>query len=378
MKRPLFITATLITILFAWYDLVLTKPNTEPPEQQETSADFLIKDKLHSQVTEIPPKKITKFSKSIQTVTSSSKNAIKTCTESTQSHLDNLDVNAAFESLSQSPDPQDILTFLIFNNSIEPREKLEQLYQYHKNSPTESIAYYQLLNGCHLIDDQERCNGELFDSADQVDASNGMLNINIAALLIKRGEYSSALQEIRTAAAKDYFSEYYYRSLELFSNSMTTYSPDAFLESIITAMGYSAAQPAYYGAVFEYCMNANEADIDVMDACFQLGKTMSLNSHTIMLQGLGNALVTEFYLKNTYNDAALESENELSLITAQNFNRDTFNVMNLIFNDEDLVRLWLQIGKEQGEGQATKQLIQEAKWRSQDPNYNPCPPQVVQ
>lgn len=362
---------------FAWYVLLSTKPTVDAPEDK-TPSITTSNERPKQALTSLSLSPVAEVDDSNQTTNIGLGDTIRTCANRESSQSERLNISTVFKSLSDSFDTQDKLTFIIFNNGIDPKEKLEQLYQYHTNFPSDGIAYYQLLNSCHVTNDKERCKNELFDFADQVDVNNGMLNINIAALKIKQGDYSSALQHIRSAADKTYFSEYYYRSLELFSSSVSNYSPDTFLESVVAAIGYAAAQPAHYGVLFEHCMKSSETDLELMDACFQLGKSMSQNSHTIMLQGLGNALVTEYFLKSADNDAALESEYESELITAQNFNKDTFNVLNLIFSDEDLVRLWLQVGKEQGEAEATKQLIQEAKWRSQDPNYNPCQSQVVQ
>lgn len=286
--------------------------------------------------------------------------------------------NAHFTQLEHSTINEEQLAYLMFGQHAAPESRFKKLYQYIQRNPTDKIAFYQFINSCHRHIDDPICHDALPTLAEQADPNNGMLWINIAALKIKQQDQKGALLALHSATQKAYFSEYFFDLITLFSENTGYSTPNEYVEVVIAAIGFTAAQPAFYGLLFEQCIQANDDAIDFMDACFQLGKRMSKNSHSVMLSSMGESLVKEHFLKSSNEEAAAESEYGATQIYQVNFNDEAFKALNLIFNDDALVRQWLQIGREQGEAIATKQMIQEAKWRSRDPNYAPCKVQVVQ
>lgn len=372
----ILICAGLLYWLYQFSHLISTPIALSPHSENIQSPSLATSEKINS--TDTSSNQSLPSDETPQSISSTSD--ILECPEPT-SHSTNDEpktFDEHFAQLEHSTINEEQLAYLVFGQHAAPESRFKKLYQYTQSNPTDKIAFYQFINSCHRHIDDPVCHSNLTALAEQADHNNGMLWINIAALKLKQQDQKGALLALHAATQKTYFSEYFFDLVTLFSENTAYSSSNEYIEAVVSAIGFTAAQPAFYGLLFEQCIQTSEDAIDFMDACFQLGKHMSKNSHSVMLSSMGESLVKEHFLKSSNEEAAAESEYGATQIYQVNFNDEAFKALNLIFNDEALVRQWLQIGREQGEAIATKQMIQEAKWRSRDPNYAPCKVQVVQ
>ncbi|WP_286262262.1 hypothetical protein [Thalassotalea atypica] len=282
------------------------------------------------------------------------------------------------QALKHSNIDHEQLAGILFDIGISTKEKLNELNEFHQKYPSNKIAYLKLLSACHSSNNNNICNQQLFDKANAVDQENGMIWLSIAAHKFTHNDLQGAFESLTVAAKKSFFSEYFYESIALFDQTVSPMTSKSYAGNIASAIGHISAHSVNYGQAFEYCLETEVQNIEVLDACFQLGENMEHNSHSLFLSSLGSSLVKEYYLKLQDDDAAAASEQRSSSQYQESFNEQTSKATLLMYHDEDLMRLWLQLGLEHGEFSALKQLTEEAKWRSQDPNYNPCKAQVVQ
>jgi len=257
-------------------------------------------------------------------------------------------------------------------------DHLDFYYQYYNQAHNTPIAYYHLLNACHEQSSNEICQDGLLEQANIIDSENGMLWLNIAGIKLKQGDNEAALKAIRTASEKTVFSEYHFQTIDLISSNIQVNTSIDYSEAVVSAIGYVAAQPALYGGVLKFCLNSRITDIEQADFCHQLGQNMAKNSETILLSSFGSSIQQEYLRKLQDSEAVLASKNDSDKLYQAHFNEQSLKLTTLAFNNEQLIREWLRIGKVSGETSANFHMINELKWLLSNKDYNPCTGQVVQ
>lgn len=306
--------------------------------------------------------------------------SIPTCSNSTETNQEEL--NTKLEQLidqnraSASIDDQFIYHLTMFSPTSS--EHLSFYHQYVNQAHNKPIAYYHLLNACHEQSNNEICKDELLEQAQNIDAENGMLWLNIAGIKLKQGDNEAALTAIRTASEKTVFSEYHFQTIELIASNIQLNTSVEYKDAVISAIGYVAAQPAMYGGVLKLCLNSKVAELEQADVCHQLGQSMANNSDTLLLSSFGSSLQQEYLRKHQNTEAALASKQDSDNLYQAHFNEHSFKLSALAFNNEQLIREWLSMGKISGESSANVHMINELKWLLSNKDYTPCTAQVVQ
>lgn len=305
---------------------------------------------------------------------------IPTCSNTTETNQEEL--NTKLEQLieqnrvSASIDDQFIYHLTMFSPTSS--EHIDFYHQYVNQAQNKPIAYYHLLNACHEQSNNEICQDELLEQANTIDAENGMLWLNIAGIKLKQGDNEAALTAIRTASEKTVFSEYHFQTIDLIASNIQLNTPVEYKDAVISAIGYVAAQPAMYGGVLKLCLNSEVTDIEQADVCHQLGQSMANNSDTLLLSSFGSSFQQEYLRKHQNTEAALASKQDSDNLYRAHFNEHSFKLSALAFNNEQLIREWLSMGKISGESSANVHMINELKWLLSNKDYNPCTAQVVQ
>jgi len=278
-------------------------------------------------------------------------------------------------ALRESNKANEQLAFYLSTNEASTTEAFEFLSQFSPDSPAYALAYDQLLNLCFAEENIESCDTELLEIATEADANNGMPWLNIAALYQKKGEQEKALEALQTAIKKPFFDDYHWQLIDFLEQVSESKLNLSYMARLVSVIGIAAAKPSHLYKVLEMCKDEVANDPIRADVCLSLGKQMEKNSTTTAAQGLGLSLQKTYYEQMQDKGALAAISKKQSRIYYDNhLNETTRRTWQLMNYDDDLFRFWLQNMLEHGEAKGMQHVIEEAIWRSRNPNYTPCSP----
>jgi hypothetical protein len=249
---------------------------------------------------------------------------------------------------------------------------IEALYNYHLDHPREKLAYYRLLTECSQIQ-HYYCNNDFYQKAKQIDNDNGLVWLTVASLYLIEFNLAEANNALYQATLTNTFSNYFFELIFLHHEITKKYAPLQVNKLLIAGIGYTAATPNGYHKAINHCSKAKVDDHVTLEACLKIGKQMEDNSATIIHSAMGVALQKIYYEKNGNTVKVKEIEDISKMLLTQTSSQQYTKATNLMFHDSQLNEQWINYGLQHGEEKNINYIIDEAIWRSNDPNYNPCP-----
>lgn len=207
----------------------------------------------------------------------------------------------------------------------------------------------------------------------EIDKNNGALWLTIANIQLNRSNFQFANKALYQASISPSFSIDYFELIQLHQNVVEKYQPNQSPLTLASSIGFAAAVSVSIVESIDYCRTSNIEDLWLQQTCLQLGLQMEAHAEIIIYRLFGIALQKIYHEK--FNNIELVAKLEdKSQKPYQGIDIALMNKASaLMFYDNDLARQWLNTGIQFGEKVAFTKVIEEAIWRSKDPNYNPCP-----
>lgn len=252
------------------------------------------------------------------------------------------------------------------------KEQISSLISYHEQYPNEPLSFARLLTECSH-NNQNYCTDDFINKVTKVDKNNGALWLTIANIQLKRKNFQLANEALYQASISSSFNIHYFELINLYQSIAEKYYPNKYSLSFVSSIGYAAAIYISISESIDYCRKSNVEDQWLQQTCLQLGLQMEAHAEIIIYQLFGIALQKIYHEKfnNIELVAKLEdkSQNQYQGIDIALMNKASA----LMFFDNELARQWVNNGIQFGEKLAFTKVIEEAIWRSKDPNYKPCP-----
>lgn len=308
----------------------------------------------------------------------SNDSTIKACpfaefTEQEEQRL-NQQLMAFFNENYASDDIEQRKLGYIFSADSTASNQYKRLFfsDYLEDHPNDSIAVHQLLKVCLQLPNDKGCGRQLDSFIAQSDNDNGYLWLQLATNELVQQRPNQFLHYFEIAASKSRFDNYYFDYINLFLTASIGRIDNTYTQLKNTADELASAQLSNLGYIVDFCTG----NIDnYQDSCRQLAQSLDNHSTNVDLQTFGASLLKEIYRKQGDNEAlakqtALDQQRYDAL-----YNQDWVNAQSLMQYDQELMFTWLENGKLHGEHAAMIALLNEAKLKSLNPDYLPCPDQ---
>lgn len=259
--------------------------------------------------------------------------------------------------------------------NITHDEKITFLSNFLAESPNK-LAAMQLLTTCSLTPENSLCDVEgdrLSDAIRTTDDGNGMLWLELASLARKQKNEALFLKYFEIAANKQNYSEYFFEYIENFTENARGNLALDYSQTIAAAFGFTAALNAGYAPVAEFCSKEAQLNTSAFNICLTLSENLYVYGKSAIKQMFGAQLTKFLYEK--LGEAKTQQRYTIKELT--DFKNSYLSAATweteLMFFDESLFNTWMQVGLVYGEHKAIKTVVDEAKLKLQNPDYNPCP-----
>ncbi|MFD2166078.1 hypothetical protein ACFSJY_07335 [Thalassotalea euphylliae] len=282
-------------------------------------------------------------------------------------------IDSFIQELLSSPDViQQRFAYLFASNKLKevsPHHKRLFLSAYLEQAPNDKLAVQALLDVCFNLPNDDDCGEDISQFIESADNENGVLWLQHAANMLKQEKLHAFDQFFTIAASKQNFDEYFFDTIQTFLNNTVGYVDSSFNQLAITATGYAAARPLLFANVMELCRN----DDKYKEQCFNVFDAMRKYGSSVNLKSMGSGMLQDHYKDEKDTEAVNALVIESQLLYDKLYSQDFINTQALFTHDQELMRTWLETGKQFGEEAATVAMLEEAKLKSLNPDYNPCP-----
>ncbi|NMP31102.1 hypothetical protein HII17_05945 [Thalassotalea sp. M1531] len=264
-------------------------------------------------------------------------------------------------------------TAYLFNklsSETSPHHTRIFLDEYLHQRPDDKLAVLQLLNTCKQLPHDTECNQTLAENIDYSDPENGVLWLQLAALMLAQENQQAFTHYLKIAIEKTSFSNYFFEYIGLFFDS--AYGVIDLPFNQVYTLGSSLVSSADISSVINYCGKVPTSNTTLFGICQQLGSSMQIHADDMLLQAMGAGISRESYKKSNDQTALANQIKVDEQRYKAMFNLDWQNAQSLIVWDDELMTTWIEHGKLFGEQAAVNALIEEAKIKSLNPDYRPC------
>lgn len=274
------------------------------------------------------------------------------------------------EGLQYSELESDRFRYFLFSEKIEPEKKFQFFQAFSNKNPDNKLALSQLLQIC---DSLHKCSEEIIHLAKSADPQNSAIWLAITRVRLQQQNTDSAVEALIQASELEDYSEYESEYSREYALTVRSYGLFDDFEFVMLLGNFSAARaiPAW-SLITKFC-NSESNPLEISDVCLRLGQHLSQSNKSAITNMIGFALQISA-LKKSHNMEQLKTTIQQKEAYRESlFNDDYFKSLRLINYDQDLLLLWMDEVVENGELSASKALVKEARLRSMDPAYNPCP-----
>jgi len=282
--------------------------------------------------------------------------------------------------------PEERLAAILFYQSKEKKDTTDYqaewrkrnkniakvLFEYHQEFPTERLSYHRLLTFC-TNQNHSHCTEDFYHKITQVDKENSLLWLTLASIKIKDKAYAEVLNALKQASLASSSYSYFFETIQLHYDVSKKYSPEHANKLFYEGIGFASAIALGYGEITNYCKNIERSNNLANELCLSVGEQMELKGKTVLEQRIGIAMQKIYHEKMANTEMVelmeIKAKAPYPFLGSEEFTKAS----TLFFYDPSLMVQWLNNGIKFGEAKAAHMLIDEAIWRSNDPNYNPCP-----
>lgn len=274
------------------------------------------------------------------------------------------------QSFKTANDPKLQIFFALFGELQADRLRIEALIKPSKSDEVGLHALFEMLKYCVTDFVHNDCTQELIEQLQDTQHDNAAFWIEVANYHATRKNYESMQEAMQRAVDATSYDSYHFKNVMLYSQGLAGTEADNFTTNTMMAFGTEAARVVNYDAL-KYCKNNLSSRQEFRGLCISFAKTIEQDADLLIANLIGNGFLQKFYTEINDYAAADESAKmgKLLKINSDEFNRATA----IAFNDERVLRFWLETLVQNGERKAAEMLINEVQFLSKNPDYQPCP-----
>lgn len=275
-----------------------------------------------------------------------------------------------FQSLYNSTSPERLLEYALYANLPIGKSRLDLLLAYNERYPHNPLVLMEAASLCSTSSN-DRCSNSFINTAIASDKENGAMWINGVLFFASRGDDEGVLRSISGLVKTSMFNEKSGERINLYAQALAGSNADDFRANIIAAIGIEAARESGLSHVVTWCKEGID-DIQKENACLYFGQNLAQRGKILFSQSIGLAIQKIIYEAegDTESYSLLEKEDEQLINTLMS--EQFFKALSLTFQDEKLLRHWLNNMDSIGEVESAKVLVEEAISLSQKKGVTLC------
>lgn len=281
------------------------------------------------------------------------------------------ELESAIVSLQGSGSPMHWLAASILLADTESELALQMLQNLARTEATSSVATWRMLILC----DQRRiaaCNSPSIEElAIKADADNGMMWAQVAGRRFAVGRDEEAIEAMRRAIAARRFDTYFAEQMQALERGFAAVTGWTYPERIIYGSDSIASNPSNLVAIHEYCRRTNS--IEGIELCDELGERIYVERGETSARLIGIEM-RQAVLESRADDdqlAALDQD-YLDLKALQSALFEDVGALNLLLNDEQVMRDFISTIDAHGEVEAALLLQERTDRLRATPGYDQC------
>lgn len=286
----------------------------------------------------------------------------------TETHITEFKAYLSYLTKSTNADDKFSLSLIAPEQSL-----ILDLFSLRGSARSRTLIYEKKLKTCAVNFNTEHCNENLYDQARTVDINNGYLWHLIADIHFSRNNIAKALHAIQVANTKEYYNDYFFETIQFIEQNIQQNSGLPFNQRLVGGIGVAVAkQGANISNLISYCKD-NLSNVVINDLCLQTGIKYEERSKTILNQMFGLGIQELIYNYNNQTDLLKLLKKRQENYTNKYTLNESYNAaISILPFDERLGRAWLNIGLYKEESESIVETIKDAKYYSQNEDYQPC------
>lgn len=281
------------------------------------------------------------------------------------------EVELAQGVLQQTNSSEYLLAAALLNGWKDPRLAMDLLQRSAADHLNDPILIWTALVICGQRPGLDCDFGELEETAIDVDADNGAMWVQIAGLRLGSDDEEGAIDALRHAISAPRFDSYYDEQIMLVERGLAVGSNLSFSERALMAWGTASVTPIGLGSLTARCKSG--ADGVWSELCEQLGSRMTTDSGNSLTKMIGMDL-RQIVLTNQLDEKGLTAiaRERDALRQSMGSIEQNEQMINLMMNDELVLRNYLENLEVYGEDAARQSFFAEMQRLKNSPEYDQC------
>lgn len=213
--------------------------------------------------------------------------------------------------------------------------------------------------------------GALEETAIDADSDNGAMWVQVAGLRLSAGDDEGAVDALRQAISAPRFDSYYDEQIMLVERGLAVSSNLSYSERVFSALGTASVIPIALDSLTARCKSGTAGVWP--ELCEQLGSRMTTDSGNTLTKMIGMELrkiaLTNQSDQKGLTDLARERD---ALRQSRGSIEKNNEMLNLMMNDELVLRNYLENLEVYGEGEALQRIFAEMQRLKNSPEYDQC------
>ncbi len=281
------------------------------------------------------------------------------------------EMKSAIVSLQGSAAPDHWLAASILLAGEQPETAMQLLQKLVSIDSTSALAAWLTLSLCNQRNIDACKSSGIEDGAIQADGDNGLMWAQIASRRLASGREAEARDAMQRAILAQGFDAYVGEQTEVLERAFSAVTGWSYSERILYTSGSTSSNPSSLVDIREYCRQTRAAEWVTL--CDQLGERIFVEGGEASARLLGIEM----------RQAVLESRGDAETLAA--LNRDhqdlkalqssLFNdpgALNLLLNDELVMREFISTISTHGESEAALRLQERTDGLRATPGYDQC------
>ncbi len=213
--------------------------------------------------------------------------------------------------------------------------------------------------------------GALEETAIDADSDNGAMWVQIAGMRLSEDDEAGATDALRRAISAPRFDSYYDEQIMLVERGLAVGSNLSFSERVFMALGTASVTPIALDSLTARCKSETAGVWP--ELCEQLGSRMTTDSGNTLTKMIGMNL-RKIAMTNQGDEkglTALARERD-ALRQSMGSIENNQQIVNLMMNDELVLRNYLENLEVYGEGEARRRIFAEMQRLRNLPEYDQC------
>lgn len=213
--------------------------------------------------------------------------------------------------------------------------------------------------------------GALEETAIDADGDNGAMWVQVAALRLSTDDEEGAIDALRRAISAPIFDNYYDEQILLVERGLAVGSNLSYSERVFLALGTASVTPIALNSLTARCKSGVAGVWP--ELCDQLGFRMTTDGDNLLTKMLGVDL-RKIALTNQGDEKGLAdlARERDALSQSLGSIEENQQILNLMMNDELVLRNYLENLEVYGEGEARRRIFAEMQRLKNSPEYDQC------